>query len=63
MTSLYDQDDDTIERFEESAIQHLIDSVRIPLSDDVWATDKYSDIIAQTAQEMWEDHLHEETQK
>ena len=57
MTSLYDQDDDTIERFEESAIQNLINSVRIPFTDDVWATDKYSELISDKAQEMWEDHL------
>lgn len=38
----------------EIATEYLVDSARLPLSDDVWATDKYADIIEETAQEMWE---------
>lgn len=43
------------EEWEERAIERLIDAGWLPLSDDVWATDKYADRIAEKAEEMYED--------
>lgn len=42
------------EKWCELATDYLIEMVRIPLSDDVWATDKYSEIIDEKAKELWE---------
>ncbi len=53
--NLYDQSDEVIEKYEERATKMLIESAWLPLSDDVWATDKYSDVIADKAQQLWED--------
>jgi|APGre2960657404_1045060.scaffolds.fasta_scaffold92195_2 hypothetical protein len=35
------------------ATDHLLRHGRIPMTDDVWATDKYSDLISEHANEMW----------
>ena len=51
---LFDQDETVIEAYTEKAIEKLIDMAHLPLSDDVWATDKYDEIISQKAQEMYE---------
>jgi hypothetical protein len=42
------------EKWYEIATEYLIDMAWLPLSDDVWATDKYADIIEEKAQELWE---------
>jgi len=47
------------EKWYESATDSLIESGRLPLSDDVWATDKYAEIIEEKAQELWEDYRDE----
>lgn len=52
--SLFDQDQDTIDKYWERAIDELVDSAWLPLSDDVWATDKYDDRIAEKAETLWE---------
>lgn len=43
------------EKWQERAIDYLIDMAWLPLSDDVWATDKYAERIDEKAQELWED--------
>lgn len=35
------------------ATDHLLRYGHIPMTDDVWATDKYSDLISEYANEMW----------
>jgi len=52
--NLYDQPEEVIEKYEEKARDMLIESAWLPLHDDVWATDKYADQIADKAQELWE---------
>lgn len=42
------------EKWQEIATEYLIEMAWLPLSDDVWATDKYADIIDEKAQELWE---------
>lgn len=44
------------EKWYESAADKLIDDGWLPLSDDVWATDKYADRIEEKAKELWEDY-------
>lgn len=53
-TDLFDQKEEVIEKYWEKAIDALVGSAWLPLSDDVWATDKYDDRIAEKAQELWE---------
>lgn len=55
MTTLFDQDEETIVKYWEIAIDKLIASVRLPFSEEVWDSDKYDDIIAEKAQELWEE--------
>jgi hypothetical protein len=52
--SLFDQDQDTIDEYWERATNNLVESAWLPLSDDVWATDKYDDTIAEKAEALWE---------
>lgn len=42
------------DRWREKAIDYLIRNTWLPLSDDVWATDKYSDMIENKAIDMFE---------
>lgn len=42
------------ETWHEIATEYLVEMARLPLSDDVWATDKYADIIEETAKQFWE---------
>lgn len=39
----------------EKALNQLITSGRIALNEDIWATDRYSDMVFAVAQEMYED--------
>lgn len=48
-------DPDTFEQYIEKATNYLIDSTRLPLSDDVWTSDKYADMIYDKAKEMFEE--------
>lgn len=43
------------EKWCEKATDWLLVNLRIPMSDDVWATDKYADEIYEKANEMWEE--------
>jgi hypothetical protein len=52
--SLFDQPEAIIEKYWERATDELVDSAWLPLSDDVWATDKYDDQIAERAETLWE---------
>lgn len=52
--SLFDQPEAIIEKYWERATDELVDSAWLPLSDDVWATDKYDDVIAEKAESLWE---------
>lgn len=52
--SLFDQDQDTIDKYWERAIDKLVESAWLPLNDDVWATDKYDDTISEKAEALWE---------
>lgn len=45
------------ERWHEKATDYLIEYGWLPLSDDVWATDKYADRIEIKAQELWENEV------
>jgi hypothetical protein len=54
LTDLYDQSDERIEYYETKAREMLIESAWIPLSDDAWTDDKYEDMIAKKAQELWD---------
>lgn len=51
--------EEEMEPWLEMATNKLIDSTRLPLSDDVWATDKYAEIIFDTAKELYEDFTSE----
>ncbi len=55
MRTLYDQPDEVIEKYENLAREMLIEAAWLPLSDEVWATDKYADMIADKAQDLWSD--------
>ena len=44
------------DRWREEATEYLIKMAWLPLSDDVWATDKYTDQIEAKAIEMFESH-------
>lgn len=52
--SLFDQPEAIIEKYWERATEELVDSAWLPLGDDVWATDKYDDRIAEKAETLWE---------
>lgn len=52
--SLFDQDQDTIDKYWERATDDLVGSAWLPLNEDVWATDKYDDQIAERAETLWE---------
>ncbi len=41
----------------DKAIEYLLRNTWLPMTDDVWATDKYADIIDRKAKEMWEASL------
>ena len=41
----------------EKAIDYLLRMAWIPLTDDVWATDKYSEQIDAKAKDLWESSL------
>ena len=44
------------DRWREKATDYLIEMARIPLSDDVWATDKFAEQIEERAIDMFESH-------
>lgn len=52
---LAEQTPEVVEHWYEKALNHLITSGRIALNDDIWATDRYSDMVFARAQEMYED--------
>jgi hypothetical protein len=46
-------DSDTFDQYIERARNYLIDSMRLPLSDGAWTSDKYADMIYDKAEEMF----------
>ena len=49
-------DPESFDKLIELATNYLIDAVRIPLSDDVWTSDKYADMIYDKAKELYEEN-------
>jgi hypothetical protein len=54
-TKWQDLSDEVRETWCERATEWLVERCWLPLSDDVWATDKYADRIESKAEEMYED--------
>jgi hypothetical protein len=54
-----DLSDEVREEWCETATEWLVDNGWLPLSDDVWATDKYAERIEEKAQEMYEDEQYD----
>lgn len=52
--------EDEMEPWLIKATDSLVDSGRLPLSDDVWATDDYADIIFSKAEDMYDDFVYEQ---
>jgi len=52
---LAEQASEVVAHWYEKALNQLVTSGRIALNDDIWATDRYSDIVFARAQEMYED--------
>lgn len=48
-------DPEAFDKFIELATNHLIDAVQIPLSDDAWTSDRYTDMIYNKAKELYEE--------
>lgn len=52
---LSQQEHDVVEYWYEKALSIMLEAGRLPLSDDVWATDKFFDVIYETAHDMYAD--------
>lgn len=61
-TALDNQTEEVIESWYEKSISNLLESGRMPMTDDVWATDKYSELIYANAQDLYCDYLYEISQ-
>lgn len=60
---LCDQPSEVVEYWYEKATDYLVDGAFLPLSESVWDSDKYTDIIFEKAQEMFEDYHYEKAGK
>jgi hypothetical protein len=51
----YDLPSNEQENWLETATEWLVDHIHLPLSEDVWTDDKYTDQIHEKAVELWEE--------
>lgn len=61
--ALCDQPDEVVEYWYEKALDELVNSARLPFTEAVYESDKYSDIIFAHAQDLYEDYHYVKAQQ
>lgn len=56
-------DPETFDKYIDRATDELVASVRLPLSEEVWETDKYADMIYDKAKELYEEEHNVDSRK